>query len=127
MNAWERGFLLLCSHLGNPERKPLTTAQLRYLGQRVREMENPREDRELSAADLVNIGYGREKAQHILHLLEEADVLDYYLSQGKGQGGEQRWNDFTGSGCLGDLERGNTCRRILVAPPESPENTCDET
>ena len=23
------GFLLLCSHLGNPDRKPLTTAQLR--------------------------------------------------------------------------------------------------
>jgi len=48
-------------------------------------------------------------------------------SQGKGQEGEWMWNDFTGSGCLGDLERGNTCRRILVAPPESPENTCDET
>lgn len=25
------GFLLLCSHLGNPDRKPLTTAQLRLL------------------------------------------------------------------------------------------------
>ena len=30
------GFLLLCSHLGNPDRKPLTTAQLRLLARRVR-------------------------------------------------------------------------------------------
>ena len=29
------GFLLLCSHLGNPDRKPLTTAQLRLLARRV--------------------------------------------------------------------------------------------
>lgn len=28
---------------------------------------------------------------------------------------------------MGDLERENTCRRILVAPAESLENTRDET
>jgi predicted Rossmann fold nucleotide-binding protein DprA/Smf involved in DNA uptake len=37
-------------------------------------------------ADLVNMGYGREKAQHIVQLLEEEDLLDYYLARGKQQG-----------------------------------------
>lgn len=85
MTGPERGFLLLTSHLGNPDRKPLTTAQLRYLGQRVREMERPREDRELSETDLIRLGYGREKAGQIVQLLSEEDVLDYYLAQGKKQ------------------------------------------
>ena len=31
MNGKERGFLLLTSHLGDPERKPLTVAQFRQL------------------------------------------------------------------------------------------------
>lgn len=86
MTGRERGFLLLTSHLGNPDRKPLTTAQLRYLGQRVREMERPRGDRALSVNDLVSLGYGREKAWQILRLLEEENVLDEYLARGKQQG-----------------------------------------
>lgn len=83
MTGPERGFLLLSSHLGNPGRKPLTVAQLRYLNQRVKEMESPREDRELLEEDLVRLGYGREKARRILGLLKEEDVLDSYLSRGK--------------------------------------------
>ena len=86
MTGAERGFLLLSSHLGVPDRKPLTTSQLRFLGQRVREMESPREDRELSETDLIRMGYGRERASHILNLLEEGEVLDYYLAQGKQRG-----------------------------------------
>ena len=35
MNPRERGFLLLASHLGNPERKVLTMAQLRNLAGRI--------------------------------------------------------------------------------------------
>ena len=38
MNAIEAGFLLLSSHLGNPDRKVLTTAQLRMLADRMRYM-----------------------------------------------------------------------------------------
>lgn len=86
MTGPERGFLLLTSHLGNPDRKPLTTAQLRYLQQRAAEMESPREDRELSQEDLISLGYGREKAKQILGLLEEEVLLDHYLSWGKQQG-----------------------------------------
>lgn len=83
MTGPERGFLLLSSHLGNPDRKPLTQAQLRYLSQRVKEMEKPRTDRELSIEDLVKLGYGKDKAAHILSLLEDREVLHYYLSQAK--------------------------------------------
>ena len=83
MTGAERGFLLLGSHLGDPDRKPLTTAQLRYLSRRVEEMESPREDRELTQQDLLRLGYGWEKAGQILRLLEEDAVLDHYLARGK--------------------------------------------
>lgn len=86
MTGAERGFLLLSSHLGVSDRKILTTAQLRYLGQRVREMDNPRQDRELTEEDLLKLGYGREKAGQILRLLEDSEILDYYLSRAKAEG-----------------------------------------
>lgn len=86
MTGAERGYLLLTSHLGDPGRKVLTTAQLRYLAQRVKEMDSPREDRELSEKDLLQLGYGREKARQILELLDQQDLLDHYLFRGKQQG-----------------------------------------
>lgn len=86
MTGAERGFLLLSSHLGAPDRKPLTAAQLRHLSQRVRAMERPQADRPLSEPDLISLGYSREKTLQILQLLEEEDVLDYYLSRGKQAG-----------------------------------------
>ena len=54
------GFLLLTSHLGNPERKPLTGPQLRTLTQRIRLLGLPGEDRELTEADLLLLGYDRQ-------------------------------------------------------------------
>lgn len=86
MTGPERGFLLLSSHMGDPDRKVLTTAQLRYLHQRMQEMESPREDRELGVEDLLQLGYGREKAEQILGLLADEEVLDYYLSRGRQEG-----------------------------------------
>lgn len=86
MTGAERGFLLLCSHLGNPQRKVLTAPQLRRLSDWMRNMEKPEEDRELSTKDLLQLGYSRETAQKILALLEEEQVLDHYLSRGAGQG-----------------------------------------
>ena len=75
MNAREEGFLLLSSTLGNPERKILTTAQLRTLAMRVATMERPDAERELTAEDLYAIGYGPEMAERILNLLEELPLL----------------------------------------------------
>ena len=83
MRAAERGFLLLSSRLGDPDRKVLSTAQLRTLGERVKHGRLPGEDRELSEGDLVSLGYGREMARKILALLEEGEVLEHYLQRAK--------------------------------------------
>lgn len=82
MTGRERGFLLLSSHLGEPNRKPLTTAQLRTLADRVRSARAPEEDRDLTTGDLAALGYGPEMAKRIHQLLREEDVLDYYLRKG---------------------------------------------
>ena len=83
MTPRERGFLLLSSHLGEPARKPMTTAQLRTLAGRMAGLDRAYEDRELETADLKRLGYGSEMASHIVSLLAEDDVLDYYLRKGQ--------------------------------------------
>ena len=83
MNARERGFLLLTSHLGDPARKVLTTAQLRNLAQRLESADVPVEDRELSETDLTALGYSREAAEHIVFLLSQTALLDSYFARGK--------------------------------------------
>lgn len=86
MSPGEQGFLLLTSHLGDPERKPLTIAQFRELTLRARQMEKKSEDRELREEDLVAIGCGREFAQRVLCLLSRKDQLQWYLEKGRSQG-----------------------------------------
>ena len=78
MTGAEAGFLLLTSPLGNPERKVLTTAQLRILSSRVKRGEKESVDRPLEVEDLIALGYGREMAQHIFDLLQQEDLLQYY-------------------------------------------------
>ena len=82
MKAGERGFLLLSSHLGDPERKPLTTAQLRTLASRVQASQRPDADRDLAPEDLIALGYSREMAQSVCLLLSQERLLDEYLKQG---------------------------------------------
>ena len=86
MTGAEKGFLLLGSCLGNPDRKPLTTAQLRGLSQRVRQSDAPIADRDLELADLAALGYGPEQGRRILALLGEDDLLAHYLHRGKRAG-----------------------------------------
>ncbi len=86
MNGKERGFLLLTSHLGDPERKPLTVAQFRQLAMRMEQMERPGEDRELSREDLLPLGYDAYHADRILSLLSDTAVLEHYLARGKRAG-----------------------------------------
>ena len=83
MTGPEKGFLLLSSHLGEPRRKPLTTAQLRVLAERARNLVPDCAERELETSDLIGLGYGREMARRIVSLLSEEDVLDYYLRKGE--------------------------------------------
>ena len=78
MTGAESGFLLLASQLGNPDRKVLTTAQLRVLGQRVRQLRMDDPERDLAEEDLRDIGYSQEMAGRILALLGEKELLEYY-------------------------------------------------
>lgn len=86
MTAGEQGFLLLTCHLGNPERKPLTVAQFRELTRRARAMDRPKENREMTARDLMVLGYSQEDANHILFLLDEQEELSWYLEKAKKSG-----------------------------------------
>ena len=83
MNNKERGFLLLTSALGNPERKPLTVAQFRTLASRVARMERPVSARELKDTDLLALGYHSEMTLRILNLLSEGELLESYLHRGR--------------------------------------------
>ena len=83
MTAREQGFLLLTSHLGNPDRRVLTAAQLRNLARRIRAVEPPEEDRPLTVSDLGTLGYGPEMSGRILSLLSEEELLERYLFRGK--------------------------------------------
>ena len=86
MTGAERGFLLLCCHLGNPERRPLTVAQFRKLSRRVRDAEKAPEDRELALSDLTRLGYGKAEAEQILSLFSEEELLDRYLHKAERAG-----------------------------------------
>ena len=86
MNPRQRGFALLASHLGDPDRRPLTGPQLRVLAQRIQALSPDDPDRDLTAEDLMALGYGGPLAERILDLLSQEDVLDRYLSRGRRAG-----------------------------------------
>lgn len=86
MNAREAGFLLLTSHLGCPDRDPMTVAQFRQLTLRVRGMAQPVQDRELTQADLAALGYGGQEAARICALLRDRELLEYYVGRGERRG-----------------------------------------
>ena len=85
MNPREAGFLLLSSHLGDPERPVLTTAQLRILACRARNQCTNQPDRAVAVPDLTALGYSQGMAARIVGLLEEEDRLDAYLRRGASQ------------------------------------------
>ena len=86
MRPAEQGFLLLTSFLGDPNRRPLSLSQMRILGNRMANMQRPSQQRDLTAEDLLSIGYGGAQAQRILSLLEDSLQLERYLLKGKKQG-----------------------------------------
>lgn len=79
----ERGFLLLCSHLGNPERRPLSVAQFRELTQRASGMKREAGNRDLQIQDLLSLGYGVDFSRHIVDLLQDESVLEWYLTRAR--------------------------------------------
>ena len=86
MTGAEYGFLLLTSQLGNPDRKPLTVARLRELFARAEQLERKDGSRNVTAADLIAMGYGPQMAEHIAELLAEEMLLQRYLQKAKKAG-----------------------------------------
>ena len=82
----ERGFLLLTSHLGDPERKVLSYPQLRDLAAKAAAFPHGAVEGELSEAHLRQMGCCQELSRRILQLLGQEAELDWYLSRGKRQG-----------------------------------------
>ena len=64
----------------------MTVAQFRELTRRAQQMEKPLYDRELTQADLVAIGCHAALAARIIRLLEETELLEWYLAKGKKAG-----------------------------------------
>lgn len=70
--------------MGNPDRRILTSAQMRVLGERMRCAKLPTEDRELRSEDLIAFGgYNSSMAERIVGLLEEEEQLAHYCRKGK--------------------------------------------
>ena len=82
----ERGFLLLTSHLGDPERRVLSYPQLRDLAAKAAAFPHGAAEGELSEAHLRQLGCCQELSRRILQLLGQEAELDWYLSRGKRQG-----------------------------------------
>ncbi len=87
MTGAEEGVLLLCCPLGTQEPRPLTMAQFRTLGQRVRASQmggDPLSN--IAVHDLQQLGYPEEEAARIVALLNREEVLHSYLSAGETKG-----------------------------------------
>lgn len=79
MTGPERGFLLLTSNLGDPQRKPLTVAQFRGLAKRALDAKREVTARDLEPEDLMAMGYDRPMAERIFGLLGGTGQLMGYL------------------------------------------------
>ena len=83
LHPGEYGFLLLSSNLGDPERKPLTLAQMRELFRRSQRMKRLDAARDVQACDLISLGYSIEDARHIIRLLDDDALLRHYLTRAR--------------------------------------------
>lgn len=85
MTRAEEGFLLLTSHMGDPNRRVLSASQLRILSTRVQTAKKCDDERDLNMQDLLAMGYGRLTAEQILRLLDERQLLQLYCKKGQRQ------------------------------------------
>ena len=79
MTGAERGFLLLCSSLGSPDRPVLTLRQFRLLGRRALMEDRTDPCGEVTEALLLDWGYEAPMARRILGLLSQERELDRYM------------------------------------------------
>lgn len=78
--------MLLTGYLGDPNEKPMTTAQFRDLARRCGQLDGTDPDRELTAEDLSKIGLNVRDAKRILALLSREQQLAWYVQKGKEKG-----------------------------------------
>ena len=83
MKLTEQGFLLLTSHLGNPDRRPLTPSQLRLLTKRMTQASPPGDDCELEPRHLIALGLDWELSERIVTLLGDTELLAWYLHRAR--------------------------------------------
>lgn len=83
MKLTEQGFLLLTSHLGNPDRRPLTPPQLRLLTKRMTQASPPGDDCELEPRHLIALGLDWELSERIVTLLGDTELLAWYLHRAR--------------------------------------------
>lgn len=81
MQETERGFMLLCSCLGDPERRILSPHQFRILRQRTLLAGISDPQSQVTDAVLIQWGYRPEEARRICALLSQETLLDHYLRQ----------------------------------------------
>lgn len=87
MNSAEEGVLLLCCPLGDPSARPLTTAQFRTLGERVRSSRSDGDPlSQVTEQTLRKLGYSTEASSRIAGLLSREDRLRTYLAAGEQAG-----------------------------------------
>ena len=87
MNIREWGIALLCTAIPGDELTPLTLAQLRVLGERVRAMGRPEQPMaELRPDDLRRCGYESPEAERVCALLDRENRLGAYLDRARAQG-----------------------------------------
>lgn len=86
MNSRDCSFLLLTGKLGDPDRKPLTSAQLRMLTQRMALFPDTNTDEELSLSHLNALGLHPDLSNRILALLDDTPQLEAYLRNGSQSG-----------------------------------------
>lgn len=87
MNVREWGVALLCACIPGDEVLPLSLAQLRTLGTRVRAVGRPEQPaRELGGDDLMRMGYSRPEAERICALLARENRLGRYLDDARARG-----------------------------------------
>ena len=83
MNARECGYLLLSSKLGDPNRRPLSTPQLRLLAQKASYLSDGCADSDLTAEHLIAAGVEKGLALRTVNLLSDELQLEAYLRRAK--------------------------------------------
>lgn len=86
MTAGDCGYLLLSSKFGDPDRRPLTTAQLRILAQRAAYLPQPGGSEALTLEHLLAAGVEKQLAEKTLVLLDDTLQLNAYLSRARRTG-----------------------------------------